>query len=138
MDTFAESFFNFDKYYHSIFISKHSDGVCLLSDRGHVDLSSIFSEEVGIAYGFNLRKDGFIFINFLPNDITFLAKTLLKNAPDAIGIAKLLESRGVKNIQNSINVYKYNNETELLKSYNRHVIYQCFQKVFAACQDIEK
>lgn len=130
LDEIAENFFNLEKYYHLINIFKYKHESCLLSDRSYVNLSSLFKYTNGLTFGFNLRHDAFIYMTFLPNDLDKLAKELLGESGQ--NVAKLLKSNGIKKIQFNLEIQPHIDDLEQLKNYNRHVIYQCVNNVYAA------
>lgn len=130
LDEIAENFFNLEKYYHLINIFKYKHESCLLSDRSYVNLSSLFKSTNGLTFGFNLRHDAFIYMTFLPNDLDKLAKELLGESGQ--NVAKLLKNNGVKQIQFNLVIQPHIDDLEQLKNYNRHVIYQCVNNVYAA------
>lgn len=134
LDDWAESFFNLDKYYHIINLCKFTNEVCLLSDRSYVNLSSLFKDSDGLSFGFNLRRDAFIYISFLPNDLEKIAKDLL--GPQAKNIVKFLKDKNIERIQSNLVVQSSVDNYDLLKNYNRHVIYQCAHNVYAAKENI--
>lgn len=134
IDELVESFFNFDKYFHIINICKYTEDVCLLSDRGYVNLSAIFDVDEGLCFGFNLRRDAFIYLTFLPNDLEKLGK-ILGTSINPFMIEKLKIS-GVTSLQSKLEIQTFLNNMELLKGYNRHAIYQCANNVYAAKDQI--
>lgn len=134
LDNIAENFFNLEKYYHLIKLCKFSNEVCLLSDRSYVNLSELFDKSRGISFGFNLRHDAFIYMTFLPNDLERIADDLLGSQGKKI--ASFLKERGVNQIQTNLSIQPYIDNLELLRNYNRHVIYQCANNVFAASSNI--
>lgn len=138
LDEFAENYFNYEKFFHIVKIFSYTDKVCLLSDRSYVDLTSLFINADGISYGFNLRKDAFVYISLFKNDIQVLIKQLLNGSDTLIGYHKELESHGLKQLQYSLQIGRESNNIEILKNFNRHVIYQCNNNVYAANTDIEK
>ncbi|WP_434279310.1 hypothetical protein [Acinetobacter sp. CE-15] len=134
LDEMAENFFNFEKYFHIINLFKYKNESCLLSDRSYVNLSSLFKSTNGLTFGFNLRHDAFIYMTFLPCDLEKLAKELLGERGQ--NIAKLLKINGVKQIQSNLVIQPHIDDLELLKNYNRHVIYQCVNNVYAAKESV--
>mgnify|MGYP000996415291 CR=1 FL=1 len=130
LDNIAENFLNLEKYYHIINICKFTNEVCLLSDRGYVNLSSLFNQSNGLCFGFNLRRDAFIYLTFLPNDLEMITKQL--SIPFNKSMIDEFKAIGIKTIQSSLSIQCHVNNKELLKSYNRHAIYQCAKNVYAA------
>lgn len=138
LDDFAEQFFDFTKFYHLIFLYKYTTEICLLSDRSYVDLSPMFEDANGVTFGFNLRKDAFIYMSFFPNDIEMLLKNLLKNNSHIKNLLLFSKINGVKQLQYSLSITRVKDDINVLRIYNKHVIYQSFESVFAASDKVEK
>lgn len=134
LDTHAENFFNLEKYYHIINLCKYTEDNCLMSDRGYVNLSSLFDDVGGLCFGFNLRRDAFIYLTFLPNDLEELAKKF--KIPCSLNMMKSFKRQGIKTIQTNLAIQLYVDNKELLKNYNRHVIYQCEKNVYASSKKV--
>lgn len=134
LDNIVENFFNLEKYYHLINIFKFTDEVCLLSDRGHVNLSSLFNATNGVCFGFNLRRDAFIYLTFLPNDLGEIIKQF--SLPYNEIALERLKSSGIKTIQSNLSIQSHFDNMEMLKNYNRHAIYQCAKNVYAAKNNV--
>lgn len=137
LDLFAENYFDYEKYFHIVKIFNFSEAVCLLSDRSYIDLSELFKDTDGISYGFNLRKDAFIYICIFKNDIELLIKNLLNASDYVVERYKFLKTRGLKQLQYGLDIGRHNNNIEVLRTFNRQVIYQCKNNVYAASVDIE-
>lgn len=136
LDDVVENFFNLEKFYHLIYLCKFTNKTCLLSDRGYVNLSELFENSDGMSFGFNLRHDSFIYLTFFPNDLVKIAKDIIGLSGE--NIARILKEKGVTQIQTGLSIQLSIDNLELLKSYNKHVIYQCFNNVFAAKPEILK
>lgn len=134
LDDIAENFFDLEKYFHLINIYKFKNEVCVLSDRSYVNLSALFKDCDGICFGFNLRRDAFIYMCFLPNDLELLAKKML-GSKGAV-IAKWAKDSNIVKIQNSLSVNLIVDDLEFLKKYNRHAIYQSAYKVYSSSSQI--
>lgn len=134
LDDYAENFFNFEKYLHLIVLCKYTNEACLLSDRSYVNLTELFNNVSGLSFGFNLRRDAFIYITFMPNDLAKISTELLGS--QGRNIAEFLIKRGINSIQTNLNIQCYLDNLDLLKNYNKHVIYQCAKNVYASKIDI--
>lgn len=101
--------------------------ICLLSDRGYVDQSSLFKGS--FCMSFNLTKNAFITIITLDNSITTLRSSNL-GLNDHLDI---LETRGFTKMEvNRINLYVVKNDLEMLKAYNSNVKYQCNRNFYCS------
>lgn len=134
LDACAENFLNFEKYVHSIVLCKYTNEICLLSDRSYVNLTELFNNVSGLSFGFNLRRDAFVYITFMPNDLARISTELLGSQGG--NIAKFLIERGIKQIQTNLEIQLCIDNLDLLKNYNKHVIYQCAKNVYASKKDI--
>ncbi|WP_139126635.1 hypothetical protein [Acinetobacter sp. YK3] len=138
LDDFAEGFFDFSKFFHLIYLCSYANEICLLSDRSYVDISSIFENSNGVTFGFNLRKDAFIYLSFFPNDVDVIIRTLLKNNPNINGLVHNAKFLGIKQFQYNLTITRIKDNIDMLKSYNKHVIYQSFDSVYGASSKINK
>lgn len=133
LDIFAESYFEYDKFFHIIKICKFTESVCLLSDRSYIDLSALFADSGGISFGFNLRSDAFIYIAFFKNDIEQMIINLLQGDQGLIDkYSKLTQ------LQYSIEIDRDPTDIKVLENFNKQAIYQCHKNVFAASIEIQK
>ncbi|KEC85396.1 hypothetical protein [Acinetobacter sp. ETR1] len=138
LDILVENYFNYKNFYHIVNIYTFNESACLLSDRSYIDLSPLFKDTDGISFGFNLRKDAFIYICIFKNDIEFLVKKLLNANNNVLERVRYLKTRGLNQLQYGLEIGRCNNEIEILMNFNRQVIYQCKNNVYAATSDIKK
>ena len=108
--------------YISIFVYTYDEETCLLSDRGY----SNFTPEgdfTGLGLDFNLNSNSFI--RYFFGNLDSLAP---KNIPKSI-IKKYKSNPKKISFKHKIN------DLNELKKYNKHVIYQCHEKIFSASKD---
>lgn len=117
-ELFVESIL--DKSSHSVLMRLYSydSEICLLSDRGFTDLSAAFTENEMFSISFNLTKNAFLIVNI--GEIT--------KATTAFGQSIVVPIWSLDHKKNDI---------EMLCSYNRNVIYQCFNNFYSSDQNFK-
>lgn len=98
-----------------VIIYTYHDETCLLSDRGY---SSPLTQEQHMVFDFNLYSHGFI--RYVFGDINFLVPE--NTSKELLGKFKML--------RRSISIHNIVNDLSALEIYNKHVVYQCHQKIF--------
>ncbi|WP_206461767.1 hypothetical protein [Acinetobacter baumannii] len=92
--------------------------ICLLSDRGFTDFSAAFIENEMFSISFNLTKNAFLIVN--------------------IGeITKVTTAFGQSIVVPFWSLDHKKNDIEMLCSYNRNVIYQCFNNFYSSDQNFK-
>lgn len=134
LDEMAKNFFLAQDSYHEINLFTYTHQSCLLSDRSFINLTSLSNFKNNLVLGFNLRKDAFMYIQFIKVDVDALIREVYKD--DGEKVAARFRQVGVKKLQKNVKINKVADNLDLLKIYNRHVIYQCHQNVFSASNNV--
>ncbi|QDC05181.1 hypothetical protein FH041_09705 [Pseudomonas sp. SWI7] len=115
-DELVDQFFESSDYYRIIFVYTYTNHQCLLSDRGF-SIPAI-SDDL-MAFDFNFFSNGFIRYAFQSLSST---------------IAGATSARAVEQIKSGLctEAHHYVDNLEVLKHYNRQVIYQCHGAVFSS------
>lgn len=102
--------------------------ICLLSDRGYVDQSSLFNGS--FCMSFNLTKNAFITIITLDNSISSLRDSNLGLNPYYLDS---LEARGITKMEvDRIDFQVIKNDIKMLQAYNSNVRYQCSKNFYSS------
>lgn len=112
----------------------HNKEICLLSDRGHIDLSAVLQGR-GFGYEFNLTKNAFIRFTFIENNLDILS-TFIHIPTDILNDMK---KKGINKIDQPWQIInKFKNNDELFGEYNSRVMYQCHTHFYAADKNFLK
>ncbi|UOH16925.1 hypothetical protein [Acinetobacter sp. NyZ410] len=130
LDEIANNFFTSKESYHQINLFTYTNQNCLLSDRSFINLTPLSNFKNDLFLGFNLRKDAFMYIHFIREDLGNLIKEMY--GADGDNIVKRLNEAGIKKLQKGMQINKTVDNYEALKAYNRHVIFQCHKNIFSA------
>lgn len=127
LDLLVKEIFNVEKNIINIYIFKYTQDVCLLTDRGWVNLSD---EDLMLNFSFNVTKNIFISFSFTPKDEVenLLNKELNKFQP--------IMSKIFQNIRRS-NFEIIEDNIDILKKYNSNCITQCYKHVFCAKKEFK-
>lgn len=107
--------------YMMVIVYTYDHHACLLSDRGFSE--PLISGSDRMAYDFNLYSKGFIRYTFTTIDSVI-----------PLGMSKSFVEY-FKEKQQPV-AHHYHNDLESLERYNRHVIYQCCEKVFCSSSSV--
>lgn len=101
----------------SVMIYTYTDKICLLSDRGY---SMPLPDGAHMAWDFNLYSSGFIrYVFWSLESLT------------TIHIPRII-IEAYKAMPKQVHVHKIANDLDALEKYNKHVVYQCYKKVFSS------
>lgn len=117
LNSMIESLLGNQDYYLTVFIHTYENHSCLLSDRG---FSTPLPEQDYLSFDFNLSSKSFI--RYIFSDIDSAASGCLTDKQ--IKIFKATKK---------ISAVHIHDDLPSLSIYNKHVVYQCYSKVF--CSD---
>lgn len=110
------------KKHIAAFVCEYDNANCLLSDRG---FSRPIKDDAHMGFSFNLCSTAFV--HYIISD----PATLLKDKAHPEFLAKVLADRE-RVLPPQINVTFRRNDLDMLASYNRRVVEQCYERVFCA------
>ncbi|MBD3842708.1 MAG: hypothetical protein IE909_12655, partial [Campylobacterales bacterium] len=111
----------------------YSNNICVLSDRGHNNLGSVFGPNE-MCLEFNLTKHDFLRMYIINNDFEVMGG-IVSNASEII---ENLKSSGYKRAKREkIIIDKYMDDIKSLRSFNKRSISQCLKNFYCSTTNID-
>lgn len=127
----VDQLFDLNNKYVLVSLFSYDKEVCLLSDKGHNNLSRNKDE---LFLEFNLTKNDFIVVFAVPNTLDVLGGII--GGEEVEMVVKSLKKEGIKNLKmGMLEIKKYVNEIEKLKGFNTRTIQNCYKNFYSASKD---